>query len=159
MNRFASIVAGLSLAFVGTSTTIAGTDGTPIAWGFNQQGQCNVPAGETFIQVDAGDYHSLGLRADGTAIGWGYNQDGQASVPENETFIQVAAGSYYSIGLRADGTPVVWGQDTYCPVIGACCFGGVPIVKATTPKTIVKWMEAPSFQVVLTVLMEMSLVA
>ena len=124
MNRFASIVAGLSLAFVGTSTTIAGTDGTPIAWGFNQQGQCNVPAGETFIQVDAGDYHSLGLRADGTAIGWGYNQDGQASVPENETFIQVAAGSYYSIGLRADGTPVVWGQDTYCPVIGACCFGG-----------------------------------
>ena len=76
-------------------------DGTAIAWGYNDFGQCNVPAGETFVQVDAGYGHTIGLREDGTAIAWGWNNNGQCNVPAGETFVQVDAGRYHTIGLRS----------------------------------------------------------
>jgi len=84
---------------------------TAIAWGYNNHGQCNVPAGETFVQVAAGEYHTIGLRADGTAIACGLNSDGQCNVPAGETFVQVAAGSAHNVGLRKDGTAIAWGHN------------------------------------------------
>ncbi|MCH2137282.1 MAG: hypothetical protein MK101_12020, partial [Phycisphaerales bacterium] len=82
-----------------------------IAWGNNDFGQCNVPAGETFVQVAAGLSHTIGLRADGTAIAWGDNPTGQCNVPAGETFVEVAAGGNHNIGLRADGTAIAWGYN------------------------------------------------
>ena len=38
-------------------------DGTAIAWGQNEYGQCNVPAGETFVSLSCGDHHTIGLRS------------------------------------------------------------------------------------------------
>jgi len=71
-----------------------------IAWGHNNYDQCDVPAGETFVQVAAGEYHMIGFRADGTAIAWGDNQHGQCDVPAGEIFVQIAAGNNHNIGLR-----------------------------------------------------------
>ena len=82
-----------------------------VAWGDNDDGQCDVPAGEKFTQIAAGDSHSIGLRADGTAIAWGMNDFGQCDVPEGETFAQVAAGRRHTIGLRGDGTAIAWGSN------------------------------------------------
>ena len=59
---------------------LAGTsfaDTTALTWGGNNHGQCDVPAGEVFVQVAAGANHSVGLRADGTAIAWGSKTPGQ----------------------------------------------------------------------------------
>ena len=56
-----AIVATLALA----GTSFAQSEA--IAWGGNYWGQCDIPAGETFVQVAGGDNHTLGLRADGTA--------------------------------------------------------------------------------------------
>ena len=86
---------------------------TAIAWGYNNHGQCNVPAGETFVQVAAGEYHTIGLRADGTAIACGLNSDGQCNVPAGETFVHVAAGGSHTIGFRSDGTAIAWGNNDF----------------------------------------------
>ncbi|MEY2714666.1 MAG: hypothetical protein RIT24_1009, partial [Planctomycetota bacterium] len=42
-------------------------DGSVACWGYNAQGQCNVPAGlGTVSAVAAGDYHTVALKADGS---------------------------------------------------------------------------------------------
>src|SRR5215213_3759703 len=47
-------------------------DGTVIACGSNDEGQCNVPAGLTgVVDVVAGFEFSLALKSDGTLVGWG----------------------------------------------------------------------------------------
>ena len=87
-----------TLMFAGTS--FAGE--TAIAWGGNNHDQCDVPLGETFVQVAAGERHSIGLRADGTVIAWGINGPGQCDFPDGETFVQVAVGLFHTIGLVID---------------------------------------------------------
>jgi alpha-tubulin suppressor-like RCC1 family protein len=96
-----------TLAVTGTSFSAE----PAIAWGYNGYGQCDFPAGETFVQVVGGGYHTIGLRADGTAIALGWNDYGQCDVPAGETFVQVAAGGLHAIGLRADGTAIAWGDN------------------------------------------------
>jgi alpha-tubulin suppressor-like RCC1 family protein len=73
------------------------TDGTVLAWGYNQRGQLgngttidgNVPVaiggfgeltGKSVSAVAAGGSHSLALRADGTLAAWGFNHRGQIGV-------------------------------------------------------------------------------
>jgi len=111
---FTALAAGYehSLGFKG--------DGSIVAWGWNDRGQCNVPAPNSgFIAVAAGGYHSLGLKADGSVVAWGWNEYGQCNVPAPNTgFIALAAGWYYSLGLKADGSIVPWGdnEDGQCNV-------------------------------------------
>jgi len=90
-----------------------GSDGSIVAWGFNEDGQCNVPEpNETFVAVTAGGAHSLGLKADGSIVAWGNNENGQCDVPApNEGFVAVAGGDYHSLGLKADGSIVAWGDN------------------------------------------------
>ena len=47
-------------------------DGTVIAWGKNNYGQCNVPSDLRNVkQISAGYEHAVALREDGTALVWG----------------------------------------------------------------------------------------
>ena len=58
------------------------TDGTVVAWGDNDNGECTVPAGLSgVVAVAAGDAHSLALKSDGTVVAWGSNAYGQRNVP------------------------------------------------------------------------------
>jgi alpha-tubulin suppressor-like RCC1 family protein len=112
-------------------------NGTAWAWGANTFGRLgdnttttrsspvSVVGGFTdWIQVSAGNAHSLGLRANGTAWAWGLNTNGRlgdntatarsspVSVVGGFTdWIQVSAGSYHSLGLRANGTAWAWGNN------------------------------------------------
>ena len=90
-------------------------DGSIVAWGWNDYGQCNVPEpNEGFVAIAAGDYHSLGLKEDGSITAWGHNSQGQCNVPlPNSGFIDVAAGDYHSLGRKADGSIVAWGYNFY----------------------------------------------
>ena len=50
--------------------------GKVVAWGWNQQGQCDVPAPNTdFVAVVAGNDHSLGLKSDGSTFGSSANRE------------------------------------------------------------------------------------
>ena len=89
------------------------TDGSIVAWGYNNYGQCDVPSPNTdFTAVAAGRYHSLGLKSDGSIVAWGYNYCGQCDVPEpNTDFTAVAAGRSHSVGLKTGGSIVAWGSN------------------------------------------------
>ena len=88
-------------------------EGTVVAWGRNQEGQCNVPAGLADVtQVAGGGWHSLALKADGSVVAWGYNDDGQCNVPAG-TYTQVAGGGWHSLALKADGSVAAWGRNDY----------------------------------------------
>lgn len=84
-----------------------------VEWGYNHDGQTNVPTGLTnAVAVASGIAHSLALRANRTVVAWGYNGDGQTNVPTGLTnVIAVAADNGYSLGLQANGTVVAWGYN------------------------------------------------
>ena len=85
-------------------------DGSVAAWGYNSQGQCNVPAPNSgFVAIAAGSAHSLGLKDDGSVVAWGDNDDGQCNVGAlNSGFFAIAAGAYHSLGLKDDGSVAAW---------------------------------------------------
>ncbi len=98
------------------------SDGTIVAWGDNDCGQCSVPAPNAhFVAIAAGAEHSLGLKSDGTIVAWG--ESGNVPLP-NADFVAVAAGASWvcglpsfpvghSLGLKSDGTIMAWGDNCY----------------------------------------------
>ena len=86
-----------------------------VVWGYNNYGQCSVPADLTDAAAFAlGTYHGLALRSDGTVQAWGYNGYGQCNVPAGlSNVVALAAGSRHSLALRADGTVAAWGYNGY----------------------------------------------
>jgi hypothetical protein len=91
------------------SVNSARPSGSIVAWGSNQLGQTNAPAGNDFTAIAAGSYFSLALRADGSIVGWGANEHGQRNVPAGKDFVAIAAGSCHGLALKADGSLVGWG--------------------------------------------------
>ena len=87
------------------------TDGTVVAVGYNEYGQCDVSRWTDIVAVAASEYHTVGLRADGTVVAVGYNYDGQCDVSGWTDIVAVAASYDYTVGLKADGTVVAVGYN------------------------------------------------
>jgi alpha-tubulin suppressor-like RCC1 family protein len=51
------------------------SDGSLVAWGWDDYGQCNVPAGRDYTEIGGGYYHSLALKVDRSIVAWGGNGD------------------------------------------------------------------------------------
>ena len=88
-------------------------DGTVSATGINDAGECDIDDWEDIISVEAGGFHTVGLKSDGTVV---------ATVPGNDTYkvsnvgdwkniVAIAAGSSLTVGLRDDGTVVATGRN------------------------------------------------
>jgi len=133
-------------------------DGTLWAWGLNLNGQLGIPTstGRTnrpvqvgtahdWVQVAAGFYYSLGLRADGSLWAWGSNQYGELGNPTGNgnqaaahptptqvagTYTQVAAGADHVLALRADGSLWAWGYN-YNGELGNHTNNGTPNANPT----------------------------
>ena len=98
-------------------------DGTVVAWGYNNSGQTNVPAGLSgVVAVAAGGWHSLALKSNGTVVAWGaggvnlgcssWGANGQSIVPVGlSNVVAIAAGDFHSLALKNDGTVVTWGRN------------------------------------------------
>jgi hypothetical protein len=101
------------------------SNGTVVAWGNDEYGQCDVPPPNAgFAAIAAGAWFSLGLKSDGTVVAWGLNSSGQCNVPApNAGFVAIAAGKVHSLGLKSDGTIVAWGNSAD----GQC---GIPVPNA-----------------------------
>ena len=84
------------------------SNGTIVTWGWNEYGQCDVPAlNRDFVAVAAGTWHSLGLKSGGTIVAWGSDYFGQCDVPApNASFVAVAAGKSHSLGIKSSDTHV-----------------------------------------------------
>lgn len=80
-------------------------DGTVVAVGSNDYGQCNVENWQGIIAVAAGRYCTIGLKKDGTVVaaGLGWDGDGHYDVDNWENIVAVSVNTN-RIGLVSDGT-------------------------------------------------------
>ena len=74
--------------------------------------QAAAASSSEFEELEAGSFHTCGLRTDDTIVCWGDNSHGQTDAPAGQ-FIAVTAGEAHSCGLRTDGTITCWGGDEY----------------------------------------------
>lgn len=89
--------------------------GVVIAWGDNDEGETDVPAGlDSVIAIAAGWYHSMAVTGAGKVVAWGSNARGLLDVPAGLTGVTaVAAGQYHSLALTVAGTVAAWGGNGY----------------------------------------------
>jgi hypothetical protein len=98
-----------------------------IAWGNNNESQCNVPTlppGLGWAAVEAGDWHSVARLTDGSVLAWGGNSLCQCCVPalpSGMTYLDVEAGSNFTLAIRSDGAVAAWGDNQ----LGQC---NVPVL-------------------------------
>ena len=109
-------------------------NGELVCWGFNSDGQCNVPphVGQV-AAVAAGHLHTCAVKANGDLICWGgdYLNFGVCRVPPDlGPVVAVAAGYSHTCAVKANGELVCWGfnSDGQCNVPPG--FGPVAAVAA-----------------------------
>lgn len=85
------------------------SDGSLVAWGDNSYGQTDVPAGNDYVAIAAGDFHNVALKSDGSLVAWGDNEAGKTNVPVGNDFVAIAAGWGQSLVLKSNGSMAGWG--------------------------------------------------
>ena len=53
-------------------------EGSLVGWGYNGNGETNVPTGNNYTQISSRLSNGLALKSDGSLVGWGWNDWGQA---------------------------------------------------------------------------------
>ena len=86
------------------------TDGSVIAIGADDYGQCDVGDWSDIIAISTDSIHTVGLRADGSVVAVGNNDWGECDVSDWNDIVAISAGSYHTAGLRSDGTVVAVGR-------------------------------------------------
>ena len=86
-------------------------DGTVVAVGGNNDGQCDVSSWTDIVAVAATGWHTIGLKRDGTVVAVGNNSYGQCNVRSWSDIVAVAAGLDQTVGLKRDGTVVAVGDN------------------------------------------------
>ena len=130
------------------SVALADTGGV-LVWGFNNYGQCNIPASANsgVSAIAGGTYHIIALK-DGAVLAWGYNQYGECNIPDsaNSGVSAIAGGTSHTIALK-DGAVLAWGRNNYgqC-TIPASANSGVTSIAGSLYDTIALARDAASYQ-------------
>ena len=103
--KFALLSLLAALCFAAPRAHASG--GTVIGWGYNLDGEVNIPADLSGVTaIAAGDLHSLALKSDGTVVGWGDNSYGQLNIPADLSGVTaIAAGDFHSLALKLPNRP------------------------------------------------------
>ena len=162
----------------GDHSLAVGSDGNAYAWGdnyYNQLGDgtittteykntpvkvskpADAPPDFTYVQVSAGQYHSLALGSDGNAYAWGHNAYGElgdgtetdrhtpikvdkpANTPPDFTYVQISGGWQQSLALGSDGNAYGWGFNGYGEL-----GDGTAFYERTTPVKVCKPADTPA---------------
>lgn len=97
------------------------SDGTVVAAGDNDHGQCNVSDWNDIVHISAGSTHTVGVKADGTVIAVGENDAGQCDVFGWTNVERVSAGVRHTVGLGRDGNVVATAYRGPSDVYGGQC--------------------------------------
>jgi len=97
--------------------------GVVIAWGANDDGECDVPSKlPDIVKIGAGGSQSVAISADGKSVAWGKMTDPPrfwrdynrvtAYVPSNvHDVVSMAVGVNHSIAILRDGRAMAWGYN------------------------------------------------
>ena len=88
-------------------------DGTVLATGNNDYGQCNVSEWRGITAVDVGDTFVIGLKTDGTVVAVGDTSHSQCDIQSWHDIISVKTGTWHTVGLHSDGTVIAAGTNGY----------------------------------------------
>lgn len=123
------------------------------AWGVTNSVTTNsVSAVGAIVDIAAGGFHAMALRADGTVTVWGDGSSGQTNVPPGLTNIMaISAGTRHNLVLRSNLTVVAWGLNTSSQTNVPATLNGVMAVAAgadhsvalRTNGTLVTWGISP----------------
>lgn len=86
-------------------------DGTVLAIGDNQNGECNVSSWKNIKSISA-NFHSVGLTNDGLVVATGENNFGECNVDAWTDIVQIETGPFYTVALKGDGTVVATGLNS-----------------------------------------------
>ena len=94
------------------------SDGTVVAAGDNEDGQCNVSDWTDVVAIACNYRHTVGLKSDGTVVAAGNNNYGQCNVSDWTDVVAIACSGGHTVGLKSDGTVVAAGdnEDGQCDV-------------------------------------------
>ena len=135
MSLWDSIAVRDTLAAGWSHIAALNANGTVVAAGNNDYGQCDVSDWADIVAISAGSFHTIGLKADGTVTAVGNNVYGECNVSEWTDIVAISAGSCHTVGLKADGTVVAVGRnvDSQC---GVSKWTGIVAVSAGSFHTI-----------------------
>ena len=106
------MVAGTILVFA--APVQGDTLGYLSAWGMNNSGQTDVPAGEDFTSIAGGYAFNIALRSDRSIVTWGADSWGTTTnVPTGNNYVGIDAGFFHGLAVRDDGSLVGWGHNQY----------------------------------------------
>ena len=81
-------------------------NGTVVAVGDNDDGQCEVSDWTDIVAISADSAHTVGLKANGTVVAVGNNDNGQCDVSDWTDIVAISTGSTHTVGLKKDGSVV-----------------------------------------------------
>jgi hypothetical protein len=109
-----SLLAALLMCLISSPAWATPIPGELVGWGWNDNGQTTVPAGNDFVDVAAGADHGLAMKTDGSLVAWGRDTEGQVTnVPAGNDFAAIAAGDFHNLALKSDGSLISWGYNTF----------------------------------------------
>ena len=94
-------------------------DGTVLAVGENDCGQCNVSGWTDIVAAATGYKHTVGLKANGTVTFTGQDFWGDSKVQNMTDIVSIATGCYHVVGLKSDGTVYTASSSTIKEVYSA----------------------------------------
>ena len=109
-NLWAQVTHRETVSTGGYHTVGLKSDGTVVAVGWNDYGQCDVSEWTDIVAVSAGYYHTVGLKSDGTVVAVGWNDYGQCDVSGWTDVVAISAGAAHTVGLKSDGAVVAVGR-------------------------------------------------
>jgi len=95
-------------------------DGTVVAVGKNDMGQCSIRSWRNMVAVAAGGNTTVGLKSNGTVQVTGETGYGQEKASDWKDIVDIAVGEDHVVGLKSDGSVVAVGNNQFgqCDVSG-----------------------------------------
>ena len=85
-------------------------DGSVVAAGRNDEGECNTDNWTDIIAVATGDGHTVGLKADGSVVVTGDTYGRNQNIMKWNNVVEIHAIGFTTVGLKSDGTVVAEGD-------------------------------------------------
>jgi hypothetical protein len=81
-------------------------DGSIMGGGSDYDGVLSdIPEGDGFALVAAGDRFGVAIRSDGALVAWGRSDEGQADVPTGDRFVAITGGRRFGAAIEGPETP------------------------------------------------------